>query len=275
MMANIFTFYFSFKGADEDLKKWENEEENGTNIEITTQTKDRNTGIHMISFRNSFRMQPKSKQTDELSNMIAALKNPITWYLCFFVLFYQGAEVAMAGWIVTFLLNYRHGDPNTVGYVASGFWAGLTLGRLGLTKMLHEKVGSRRSVTVISLVSICLVILTWVIPNVIAAAVLISFAGVFIGPNYPLMVAFTTTEGLIPRKIQVITMTIMTAFGSSGGAIFPFLVGLLSQTAGTYVRLPVFLGLYSAMLILWLLLPNLEQKQKRPGIKLTFWQRFW
>tara|TARA_R110002060_G_scaffold76625_2_gene87160 strand:+ start:349 stop:972 length:624 start_codon:yes stop_codon:yes gene_type:complete len=45
-----------------------------------------------------------------------------------FIFAYQGAEVAISGWVISFLVQFRHGDPSKVGYVTSGFWAGITLG---------------------------------------------------------------------------------------------------------------------------------------------------
>jgi fucose permease len=45
-----------------------------------------------------------------------------------FIFAYQGAEVAISGWIISFLVQFRHGDPSKVGFVTSGFWAGITLG---------------------------------------------------------------------------------------------------------------------------------------------------
>jgi fucose permease len=56
-----------------------------------------------------------------LSNKIAVLGAA-------FVFAYQGSEVAISGWVISFLVNYRGGDPSKVGYVTSGFWAGVTLG---------------------------------------------------------------------------------------------------------------------------------------------------
>lgn len=46
-----------------------------------------------------------------------------------FIFAYQGAEVAISGWIISFLVQFRHGDPSKVGYVTAGFWAGITLGK--------------------------------------------------------------------------------------------------------------------------------------------------
>lgn len=206
--------------------------------------------------------------------MILALQNHVTWLIAFFCLFYQGAEVSLAGWIVTYLLDYRHSSEKTTGYVASGLWAGLTIGRLLLTRPIHKYIGLKRGVIVISILSIVLVGLTWGIALFILEAVLVSVAGVFIGPNYPLLVTFSAQKGLIPRKIQLVSLTIMTAFGSSGGALFPFIVGLLSEKVGTFVVLPVFIALYTSMTILWLMLPNLERRKESKG-KFAFLDRIW
>ncbi|CAN3353775.1 bypass of stop codon protein 6 [Diutina catenulata] len=228
-------------------------------------------GVNLfLAFGNANDLEPWQEEGEATTgNLKPAAKSPITWLLSLFILLYQGAEVAMAGWIVTFLLDYRHGNPSTMGYVASGFWGGLTIGRLVLTNVLSRCTGIRRGVFIVSILSIVFVVLAWVIPSVVAVAVLTCLAGIFIGPNYPLMVAFTTTEGLIPRKIQVITITVMTAFGSSGGALFPFLTGLISQSAGTYVIMPIFISLYGTMTFIWMLLPNVERQGN------SKWSRWW
>lgn len=200
------------------------------------------------------------------SDIVVALKSPITWYLSFFVLFYQGAEVSMGGWVVTFLEVYRHGSTNTTGYVASGFWGGLTLGRLVLTPLIHRTIGAKRGVTLLISVSLVCCILAWVLPIFIAEAVFIAFFGFFTGPIYPLMV--TIAVRVLPRRIQVISMTIMTALGSSGGALFPFLVGLVSEFVGTFVVMPFVFGLLSGALILWGLLPNPDR-----SVVTSLWQR--
>ena len=287
MLFNGVNFYFSFKGADEDLKLWDTDESNETpknddphnrqHQSDDSQQVEEAIGLQELT-REGLNVQnvlSKDKQSSHSADMLLALQNYRTWLLALFVLFYQGAEVSLAGWVVTFLLDYRHGS-SSVGYVASGFWGGLTLGRLLLTKPLQKILGARRAVILLSLVSICLVLLGWLLPNAIAEGVFISLAGVTIGPNYPLQIGLTAK--LIPRKIQVISLTIITAFGSSGGAIFPFIVGLISQSAGTYVVMPVFIALYCCMLGLWIALPNIE----RP-IELTsntnkwtkIWRRIW
>ena len=55
-----------------------------------------------------------------------------------FLFLYVGVEVSIGGWIVTFIINERSGGRNS-GYVSSGFWGGLTLGRVALLP-LNKKV---------------------------------------------------------------------------------------------------------------------------------------
>lgn len=289
MISNGVFFWFAFNGADVDLAPWDVDVEGEGDEGPGTGTSTPGTGtsgpgprpgphtpngstrssIELQDF-NSIHSQPK--QTDStISDLKLALKTPITWIVAVFVLFYQGSEVSLAGWIVTYLLDYRGGGVD-VGYVAAGFWGGLTLGRVVLTRPLHKYFGARRSVIVVSLLSILFVICTWVVPTVIGAGICVAIAGVCVGPNYPLMISLVAN--LLPRKIQVISLTIVTAFGSSGGALFPFLIGVISQSAGAYVVLPAFISMYSAMLILWICLPNRE-RQERQGGELTLWQKFW
>ena len=62
-----------------------------------------------------------------------AVKTKATLCGALFIFAYQGAEVSISGWIVSFLINYRNGDPAHVGYVSAGFWAGITVGRFVLS----------------------------------------------------------------------------------------------------------------------------------------------
>lgn len=51
-----------------------------------------------------------------------AVKNRVTLMGALFIFAYQGAEVATSGWVISFLISYRDGDPAKVGYVSAGFW---------------------------------------------------------------------------------------------------------------------------------------------------------
>ncbi|KAK9454965.1 major facilitator superfamily domain-containing protein [Dipodascopsis uninucleata] len=182
-----------------------------------------------------------------------ALHNKVTWLAAAFILLYQGAEVSLGGWIDTYLIEGRGGVASQVGYVSCGFWGGVTLGRLVLNQVITKIIRPRLAIYVLLSMSTLLVILTWVIPNVIASAVMISLAGLFIGPIYPTVVTFISN--ILPRRIQSFSLTITTAFGSTGGALWPFITGLIAQSRGTYVVNPIAIGLFAAMIVMWYLLP--------------------
>ncbi|PIL29598.1 hypothetical protein GSI_08234 [Ganoderma sinense ZZ0214-1] len=58
-----------------------------------------------------------------------ALKKPKLWSSAIFCMLYTGSESSTQGFIVIYLLNLRNADPDTVGYVTSGFWAGMAISR--------------------------------------------------------------------------------------------------------------------------------------------------
>lgn len=53
-------------------------------------------------------------------------------------------EVTLGGWIVTYIIEVRGGGPSS-GYVSSGFFGGLTVGRVGLL-WVNRLIGERRAV---------------------------------------------------------------------------------------------------------------------------------
>lgn len=258
MVVNLLNTYFAYMGADEDLSQWDHDEETKNLIEKSAGETEEGVGLQDLGTHiTTVRDQESAFDADKKSVMKLALQNKITWLISIFVLVYQGGEVSLGGWIVSYLLDYRN-VSNSYGYVLSGFFGGLTIGRLALTRSLHKAFGARKTIIVLSLLSIVFVILAWVVPSSIGVGVFVSLAGVTIGPTYPLMI--TVVSVILPRKIQVVSLTIMTAFGSSGGALFPFLTGLVAELVGTFVVLPIFIGCYSVVLATWLMLPNVEQK---------------
>lgn len=72
-----------------------------------------------------------------------ALRNRVTWICCFFLLVYSGTEVALGGWVVQFMRVVRHATPFPAGMSATGYWLGLTVGRVALgfvTPRIGEKL---------------------------------------------------------------------------------------------------------------------------------------
>lgn len=71
----------------------------------------------------------------------------VTWLCAFFLLGYVGIEVALGGCIVTFMTRVRHGPAFASGMTATGFWLGITVGRVVLG-FVTPRVGEKISISV-------------------------------------------------------------------------------------------------------------------------------
>ncbi len=154
----------------------------------------------------------------------------------FFIFAYQGAEVSEAGWVITYLIEARHGNPAKVGYVTTGFWAGLTIGRFTLTH-LATRVGEKSFVFAMTIGCIIFQLLVWLVPSIIGESVAVAIVGLLVGPVYPS--AQTIFTRLLPGSLQVFAIGFISSMGSSGGAFVPFFTGLIAQQVGTFVLQPI------------------------------------
>lgn len=228
-----------------------------------------NLVIFLTVFRNYERDTPPSTQalnptasnpngtTSRTALLKQALRNRTTLFGALFIFAYQGAEVSISGWVISFLISYRHSSPSHVGYVTSGFWAGITLGRFLLSHPAH-RVGEKRAVLALIFGATAFQLLVWLVPNVIGEAVAVAIVGLLLGPIYPCATAVYAK--LIPARLQMSSLAAISALGSSGGAVAPFFTGLLAQEVGTWVLHPICVGLFAGMVGCWVALPRIERR---------------
>ncbi|KAG9041350.1 hypothetical protein FS837_012378 [Tulasnella sp. UAMH 9824] len=141
--------------------------------------------------------------------------------LAAFILIYVGIEVSIGGWIVTFLINRRGGGPSS-GYVSSGFFGGMTLGRI-LLLPVNQKIGKQRVIYIYTALVIALQFTVWFVPSLIENAIAVSFVGLFLGPVYP--VSINVAAEILPTWLLVGAIGFIGAFGQAGSAVFPFMTG--------------------------------------------------
>lgn len=178
-------------------------------------------------------------------------KLKILWVVSFALFTYVGAEVTMGGWVTTFMTETRHGDRDKMGYVSTGFWVGITLGRIVLG-FVGGKIHREALMTAIYLsAAIVFVILFWTISQLYVSAVCIALVGFFIGPLYPSVVVVFLNK--VPKQFHVNGVGVSTAFGGIGAAIMPFINGAISTTSGPKVLGPFVFSLLTAMLLSWLI----------------------
>jgi len=112
----------------------------------------------------------------QFSNMARAFKSKVVLLGALFIFAYQGAEVSISGWIISFLITVRHGNPSSVGYVTSGFWCGITIGRFFLSPVAH-RIGEKPFVYAMVLGSAVFELLVWQVPNVVGDGVAVAIVG--------------------------------------------------------------------------------------------------
>jgi fucose permease len=199
-----------------------------------------------------------STATRSKSRTAEAVTNKITWLCSLFLLIYVGIEVSVGGWVVTFMLRVRHGTPFASGLTSTGFWAGITVGRMVLgfaTARLFKT--EKHAVATYLVASIVLQLLFWLIPNFHVSAVMVAFLGFFLAPLFPAAVVAATK--LLPKHLHVAAVGFAAAFGASGACILPFAVGAIAQAKGVQVLQPIVLAFLVVCLGVWLWIPKLPK----------------
>ncbi|KXL43946.1 hypothetical protein M433DRAFT_61575 [Acidomyces richmondensis BFW] len=214
-------------------------------------------------FANSLQQTASSHPTTAMAKpgkldwLGMVMRNSTALIGALFIFAYQGAEVSESGWFISYLINYRNGNPKKVGYVTAGFWGGITVGRFLLTHAAR-RVGERNFVLGLGGAVLSFQLMSWLIPNVVGdSAVAVALVGLLLGPVYPC--AQTTFTRLLPGNIQVMAIGFISSAGSSGGAVLPFITGLLAQASGIWVLHPVCIGAFVLMLSCWAALPRLRK----------------
>lgn len=62
--------------------------------------------------------------------------------------------------------------------------------------------------------------------------------------------------------MQISSLSLIGSVGTSGGAVAPFLVGMVAQRVGTFVLHPVCVGLFVCMGVSWWWLPETQRKDE-------------
>ena len=217
-------------------------------------------GLFLWSFWSFEKDQSASARESEsvspneaLLGMVTSLKTRVVLLGAVFIFAYQGAEVSISGWVISFLINARGGDPSSVGYVSSGFWAGITIGRFLLSHPA-QRIGEKRCVYGLTTGALLFQILVWAVPDIVTNAVAVSIVGLMLGPIYP-CAASVFMRNMKSRDV-LSGMGTISACGSLGGAMAPFVTGMLAQAVGTWVLHPLVIFLFVVMLVCWFGIPT-------------------
>ncbi|KAI0792322.1 MFS general substrate transporter [Abortiporus biennis] len=176
-------------------------------------------------------------------------------FLSLWALIYVGVEVTLGGWIVTYIEQKRGGGASA-GYISSGFFAGLMLGRI-LFISLNRKVGERRIMFVYAFLAIQLEVTIWVVPSLVENAIAVAAIGLLLGPMYPILMNYCTS--VLPKWMLTACVGWISGVGFSGSAILPFVTGILASKFGISSLQPLIVSMMSTMILIWAFIPRVRR----------------
>jgi fucose permease len=157
------------------------------------------------------------------------LRAPLLWALGSLVLVYVGTEISMSGWTATYIQRTTALDAAAGALVTAGFWLAITVGRV-LAALSGARLAPNR------LLQICLVgalfggaLLALSVGRPLATIAAVLLLGLSFGPIYPTALALTA-DGFPERP--GVAVSIVSALGSLGGMLLPWLQGNLLVRGG-------------------------------------------
>lgn len=173
-------------------------------------------------------------------------------FLALFALIYVGTEVTLGGWIVTYIIEERKGG-SSAGYISSGFFGGLALGRIVLM-WLNKLIGEHRIMYFYALAAIGLEITVWFVPSLVGNAVAVSFIGLVLGPMYPILMNHSAR--ILPRWLLTGSMGVIGGVGQAGSALLPFITGVIAAKEGIRALQPLLISMMGCLVVLWFIIPK-------------------
>ncbi len=161
-------------------------------------------------------------------------------YIFFFGIFcYVGVEQGINNWVSQFLYQYHSLDPNVVGTeVISAFWGNLTLGTIA-TLILIKIIDGKILLNIFSLFSSILILIA-LFGKLELSLLSFKLLGFSISGIWSLIISLGLNS--VSKNHGTFTGILLT--GIVGGAIFPFLIAVISQISELrYGMLIIFLGL--------------------------------
>jgi len=167
-------------------------------------------------------------------------------------LVYVGVEFTIGGWIVTYIQNER-GGGETTGYISTGFFAGLALGRVLLLRV-NRWLGETRAMFLYLFGVVALQVTVWFVPSLIENAVAVAAIGLLLGPMYPMLMSHITA--VLPRWILSGSLAWVSGVGTAGSAALPFLTGLISSKYGIRSLQPFLISMMGLLIGVWTVVPK-------------------
>ncbi|RSL59956.1 hypothetical protein CEP54_007057 [Fusarium duplospermum] len=199
---------------------------------VATGIASRETSKWYFFYLFSVGSEAPSRNKDAIQLIKSTLGHRSVWLLSMFYFFYVGSQITINGWVVEYLVQVRDGNLAQMGFIPAAFNGGCLIGRLVLAEPTY-RFGERRMVFFYCVVAIGLQLVFWLVPNIIAAAVAVSFLGLVTGPLFTTGISLGTK--LFPHEIHATALGYVFVFAQMGGAFFPIITGVVASQVGVKV----------------------------------------
>jgi len=214
--------------------------------------------VLLISIRGIFTQADQGNSNNEINpdSQESPLKYRFVWLFAFFLLFYAGAEISLGHWSYSFLTEYRHENTELAGWLVSGYWLGLTIGRVAIAPLAH-KLGSKGIINTCLIGVVCGLLIFHLITLSLTSGFGLLLTGFCLGPILP--TAFAFLSNVIPSHLLMGSISFIASLSSLGKALFPWLAGNVAEGFGLEMFLPYVIILAVAMVACWVIVVTRSQ----------------
>ncbi len=167
------------------------------------------------------------------------------WLLAAMLLLFVGMEQLVGAWSSAFLTRVQGADVDTAARSASVYWAAVTIGRL-LASAVALRLTSERLLGGAALLSLCAIATLALAHGVSQALIALAVTGLGFAAIYPTIMAITARA--YSRRFATIA-GFMAAAGGIGGAIYPWVGGIVGQAWGLRATMWLAAALAAVLLV--------------------------
>ena len=171
---------------------------------------------------------PRAEASANEKPPAAPLSSVVFWFLILAMFLQVGLEVSFSSWVPVFLTRVRSASPAMASYALSVFWLSVICGRVLFARLLSTANLPRVLLAGTASAAVCIG-LSFLTGELVLTVLLLACSGLMISFVYPGLLALG--GDVFSRKAGFVTGSMM-ATGISGGVLFPWVVGPLSEALG-------------------------------------------
>ncbi len=169
------------------------------------------------------------------------------WLLVGLLFLFVGMEQLTGGWSTTYLNRALGARLDVAARSVALYWAAVTVGRL-IASALAVRLSNERLLGGSVIMALAALVALATAGAVGPALLALTVVGLSFAPIYPTIMAIAARA--YPRRFATLA-GLITAAGGLGGAIFPWLGGIVGQTWGLHVTIWLGAGIALTLLILF------------------------